>query len=70
MRGLPQPKASIPQLPLWNTAVFQREPGATYQGPALIRKGMLKLADLLKDGLLDEAKLTPLAAALRPLYRT
>ena len=62
MRGLHEPRASITQLPLWNTAVFQRETGA-------IRKGVLKMADLMKSGVSDEAKLTPIAATWRLLYR-
>ena len=35
----------------------------------LIRKGPLKIGDLLKDGGLDETKLTPIAATWPPLYR-
>ena len=62
MTGLNGRKGSITQLPLWNTAIFQRETGATYQCPALIRKGVLRVGDLLKDRGLDEAKLAPVAA--------
>ena len=38
MAGLNEPKGSVTQLPPWNTAIFQRATGATYQCPALIRK--------------------------------
>ena len=37
MSGLHMPKAAVAQLPLWNTAVFQRDMGATYQCRTLIR---------------------------------
>ena len=65
----PEPKGSVTQLPLWNTAIFQRETGATYQCPALIRRGVLQVGDLLKDGGLDEAKLATIAPTWRALYR-
>ena len=62
MAGLHEPKESVTRPPLWNTAIFQRETGATYQCPALLRRGILRVGDLLKDGGLDEAKLAPIAA--------
>ena len=48
LHRLHEPEASVTQLPLWNTAVYTaiRETGATYQCPALIRKGVLKIGDL------------------------
>ena len=70
MPGLNEPKGLSTQLPLWNTAVFQKETGATYQCPALIRKGVLRIGDLLKEGGLDEAKLAPVAATWWNHYRT
>ena len=60
MAGLSDPKESATLLPLWNTAIFQRATGPTYQCPALIRKGVLQVGDLLKHGGLDEEKLKPL----------
>ena len=66
MWGLHVPKASVTQLPLWDTVVFSRDTAATHQGPTLIRKCVFKIADLLKDGAPDE---TILAAAWRPHYR-
>ena len=40
MAGLNEPKESVTLLTLWNTAIFQRETGATDQCLALIRKGV------------------------------
>ena len=48
--GLHVPKSDAGQLPLSNSAVFQTDTGAAYQCPALIRKRIPELADLLQDG--------------------
>ena len=69
MAGLNEPKESVTRLPLSNTAIFQRQTGATYQCPALIRRGVLQVGNLLKDGRVDEAKLAPVAATWRALHR-
>ena len=63
------PENDIEELPLWSSAISQRETEATYRCPARIRKGVLKIADLLQNGVLDKAKMSPIAPMWRQHYK-
>ena len=69
IRGLAVKGKNIRPLPLWNSIVFSNDKGTPYHSPALIRRGVLTVGDIVQGRAADPEKLAVIAPTWRDFYR-